>query len=58
MAHTLNADEQYSESLDYYQKAISLFENTGAAEQAARTKRHAGRRPAHRGFQARGKRRS
>src|SRR5437763_12680397 len=28
MAHTLNADEQYESSLDYYKKAIALFENT------------------------------
>src|SRR3989304_1842760 len=38
MAHTLNADERYEQSTDYYQKAISLFETTGAAEQAARTR--------------------
>ena len=38
MAHTLNADEQYNESLAYYQKAISLFETTGLGEQAARTR--------------------
>jgi tetratricopeptide (TPR) repeat protein len=38
MAHALNADEQYIQSTEYYQKAISLFENTGAGEQAARTR--------------------
>jgi tetratricopeptide (TPR) repeat protein len=38
MAHALNADEQYEQSTEYYQKAISLFENTGAGEQAARTR--------------------
>ena len=38
MAHTLNADEQHEQSLDYYEKAILLFENVGAAEQAARTR--------------------
>jgi tetratricopeptide (TPR) repeat protein len=38
MAHTLNADEQYGESLDYYEKAVTLFESAGAGEQAARTR--------------------
>ena len=38
MAHTLNADEQHEQSLDYYEKAILLFENVGAGEQAARTR--------------------
>src|SRR5207237_438273 len=38
MAHTLNADEQYEQSIDYYQKAIALFESSGSAEQAARTR--------------------
>jgi tetratricopeptide (TPR) repeat protein len=38
MAHTLNADEQYEQSVDYYLKAISLFETGGADEQAARTR--------------------
>jgi tetratricopeptide (TPR) repeat protein len=38
MAHTLNADEQYAQSVDYYQKAIALFESCGAGEQAARTR--------------------
>jgi tetratricopeptide (TPR) repeat protein len=38
MAHTLNADEQYGESIEYYTKAVSLFESSGAAEQAARTR--------------------
>ncbi len=38
MAHALNADERYEQSTDYYQKAISLFETTGAGEQAARTR--------------------
>jgi tetratricopeptide (TPR) repeat protein len=38
MAHTLNADEQYEQCVDYYQKAISLFETSGSGEQAARTR--------------------
>jgi tetratricopeptide (TPR) repeat protein len=38
MAHTLNANEQHSESLDYYEKAIMLFESVQAGEQAARTR--------------------
>src|SRR6185503_4679930 len=38
MAHTLNADEQYEQSIDYYQKAIALFEGSNAPEQAARTR--------------------
>jgi tetratricopeptide (TPR) repeat protein len=38
MAHALNADEQYTQSTEYYQKAISLFESTGSGEQAARTR--------------------
>src|SRR5437016_3522487 len=38
MAHTLNADEQYEQSVDYYQKAIALFESSGSGEQAARTR--------------------
>ena len=38
MAHTLNADEQYEQSVDYYQKAIALFESIGSGEQAARTR--------------------
>src|SRR5438034_3945822 len=38
MAHTLNADERYDQSVDYYQKAIALFENSGSGEQAARTR--------------------
>jgi tetratricopeptide (TPR) repeat protein len=38
MAHTLNADEQYEQSVDYYQKAIALFESCGSGEQAARTR--------------------
>src|SRR5437870_4530980 len=38
MAHTLNADEQYDQSVDYYQKAIALFESSGSGEQAARTR--------------------
>src|SRR6267378_4112155 len=38
MAHTLNADEQYEQSVEYYQKAIALFESGGSAEQAARTR--------------------
>ena len=38
MAHTLNADGQYEPSLDYYLKAIALFENSGSGEEAARTR--------------------
>jgi hypothetical protein len=38
MAHTLNVDEQYDQSLDYYRKAITLFESCNAAEQANRTR--------------------
>src|SRR6266446_2799386 len=38
MAHTLNADEQYEESVEYYRKAIALFESGESAEQAARTR--------------------
>ena len=38
MAHTLNADEQYEQSVEYYQKAIALFESGESAEQAARTR--------------------
>ena len=38
MAHALNADEQYGQCIDYYQKAIALFESVGAGEQAARTR--------------------
>jgi hypothetical protein len=38
MAHTLNVDEQYGQSLDYYRKAITLFESCGSAEQANRTR--------------------
>jgi hypothetical protein len=38
MAHTLNVDEQYQQSIDYYQKAISLFESSGSWDQAARTR--------------------
>jgi tetratricopeptide (TPR) repeat protein len=38
MAHTLNVDEQYDQSIDYYRKAITLFESCGAAEQANRTR--------------------
>src|SRR5439155_4693905 len=38
MAHSLNADEQYEQSLDYYQKAVALFETSGSEEQAARTR--------------------
>ena len=38
MAHTLNADEQYEQSVDYYQKAIALFESSGCGEQASRTR--------------------
>ena len=38
MAHTLNADERYDQSVDYYQKAIALFESSGSGEQAARTR--------------------
>ena len=38
MAHTLNADEQYEESVEYYRKAIALFESGDSAEQAARTR--------------------
>src|SRR3989442_5556013 len=38
MAHTLNADEQYEQSVDYYQKAIALFESSGSGEQASRTR--------------------
>jgi tetratricopeptide (TPR) repeat protein len=38
MAHTLNADEQYEQSIDYYQKAIALFEGSGSRDQAARTR--------------------
>ena len=38
MAHTLNADEQYAESVEYYRKAIALFESGGSGEQAARTR--------------------
>src|SRR5437667_9252870 len=38
MAHTLNADEQYEQSVEYYQKAIALFESCGSGEQAARTR--------------------
>jgi tetratricopeptide (TPR) repeat protein len=38
MAHTLNADEQYDQSVEYYQKAIALFESCGSGEQAARTR--------------------
>jgi tetratricopeptide (TPR) repeat protein len=38
MAHTLNADEQYEQSVEYYQKAIALFESSGSGEQAARTR--------------------
>jgi tetratricopeptide (TPR) repeat protein len=38
MAHALNADEQYEQSVEYYQKAIALFESSGSGEQAARTR--------------------
>src|SRR5260370_1734637 len=38
MAHTLNADEQYEQSVEYYQTAIALLESSGAGEQAARTR--------------------
>jgi len=38
MAHSLNADGQYEPSLDYYLKAIALFESSGSGEQAARTR--------------------
>jgi tetratricopeptide (TPR) repeat protein len=38
MAHTLNADEQYEQSIEYYQKAIALFDSCGSGEQAARTR--------------------
>src|SRR5579883_24241 len=38
MAHTLNVDEKYEQSLDYYRKAITLFESCGSAEQANRTR--------------------
>src|SRR4051812_16935836 len=38
MAHALNLDEQYNQSIDYYQKAIVLFESSGSAEEAARTR--------------------
>jgi tetratricopeptide (TPR) repeat protein len=38
MAHTLNADEQYEQSVEYYRKAIALFESGESAEQAARTR--------------------
>lgn len=36
MAHALNGDEQYEQSIEYYQKAITLFEGANAGEQAAR----------------------
>lgn len=38
MAHTLNVDEQYEQSMDYYRKAITLFESSGSEEQANRTR--------------------
>ncbi|HEY2381539.1 MAG TPA: tetratricopeptide repeat protein [Terriglobia bacterium] len=38
MAHTLNVDEQYGQSLDHYRKAITLFESCGSPEQANRTR--------------------
>jgi tetratricopeptide (TPR) repeat protein len=38
VAHALNVDEQYDQSLDYYQKAIALFESSGSPDQAARTR--------------------
>jgi tetratricopeptide (TPR) repeat protein len=38
MAHTLNADGQYKQSIEYYQKAIALFESGRSGEQAARTR--------------------
>lgn len=38
MAHTLNVDEQYEQSLDYYRKAITLFDSCGSTEQANRTR--------------------
>ncbi len=38
VAHTLNAGEQYEESLEYYRKAVTLFESVGAAEQASRSR--------------------
>jgi hypothetical protein len=38
LAHTLNAAEQYEQSLEHYRKALDLFESVGAAEEAARTR--------------------
>ncbi len=38
MAHALNLDEQYKQSIEYYQKAIVLFESSGSSEEAARTR--------------------
>lgn len=38
MAHTLNVDEQYEQSIDYYRKAIALFEGSSSNDQAARTR--------------------
>jgi len=38
MGNTLSASEQYSDSLEYYCKAVGLFEATGSPEQAARTR--------------------
>lgn len=38
MAHTLNVDEQCEQSIEYYRKAIALYEGAGACEQASRTR--------------------
>ena len=38
VAHSLNADEQYEPSIEYYQKAIALFEGAGLGELAAQTR--------------------
>jgi tetratricopeptide (TPR) repeat protein len=38
MAYTLNANEDYKESLTYYSKCIEAFEKTGAHDRAARTR--------------------
>src|SRR5688500_2202879 len=38
MAHTLNVAESYEASVEYYKKAVELFESAGAGEQAARTR--------------------
>src|ERR1700751_4085654 len=38
MAYTLNANENYKESMTYYGKCIESFEKTGARDRAARTR--------------------